>query len=418
MISPGELMTRVRELWRSEVCASAAKETSPDSPVVRAFRDARTRLEADESLDVKQAVEHAVYATEEWMGEHKQTIREMYLSVHDRAISEHELCTLAALTDTEEIAEKIVDLSMEDPESVQSPAARTEQPPGEVSGETDAVTDAAGAHPMHEGRGHQDHAQQGHEQQVDEAWLSDFAEAYGRDAYVHEYVLVRGMGDLKRHAETHRAAFEGLRTVHAQFLGENLTETDFVKTYVPEALVQPDIVDSVRSASIERPQYRKAMIARLSHLHAVLCGAELAEEEAAFLFESEVLDKRLPLDTDVLNDVVTEFVMHGESLRAVIKGLYTSYLGRDAELDEVDEWLFSFRKCPDDSKVRLRKQLCKCHEFHAVITDRIRSSKPDIRTADAFRLLDEALRSVDFMNIDTVNDLDHALETSGVLNDV
>ena len=394
MISPGEVMNVVRELWRNEVCASAAKETNPDAAVVRAFRDARTRLEASEDLGVREAVELAVHSTDEWKSEHEQMVRDMYLSVHDTEIGDDELGSLANMTDGEKIAEKIVDMTP----SKQGAAREVSPAPNEVTASDGVAEEVQSA------------------EQVDECWLHAFAEAYGRDAYVHEYVLVRDMGgDLVRHARTHREAFDGLRAVHTQYLGEDLSESDFVKTYIPRALTQTDIVGEVRTASIKRPKYRQAMVARLSHLHAVLCGAELAEDEATFLFEREVLDKRLPLDTDALNDVVTDFVMHGESLRTVIKGLYGAYLGRDAELDEVDEWLFDFRKTLDDSKSLLRKQLCECHEFHAVIIDMIKSNQPDLRTSDMFRLLDKALTTADFMLIDTVSDLYQALKSCGVL---
>ena len=57
------------------------------------------------------------------------------------------------------------------------------------------------------------------------------------------------------------------------------------------------------------------MVSRLSHLHAVLCGAELNAHEPEHIFLNDVLGQGLPLDTDELNEILVCFITRGKLIR-------------------------------------------------------------------------------------------------------
>jgi hypothetical protein len=385
--NPGDVMKRVREYWGEHVSGLGSADTGPDAPVVQAFRSAWSAVQSGSS-PVDSAVSKAVQSTPQWKDAHRSAVEDIFMSITDRQPSEATLDEITKITDMDEVARRVVDL----------------QAPSEDASSTRASANVCGG----------DVPPELSQPMVDETWIEEFADCYGRDPFVHEYVLVRPIGgDLGVLGKAHHKAFERLRTVHSQYLDENLTEQDFVKTYVPRVYHSQDVPDDVRRDALRRPQYRTAMESRLSSLHLVACGRELSQEEAKYLFEKDVLDKELPLDTDELNNVISAFVQRGEEVRVRVNKLMDLYLQRDADHDEVDVWVFPFRT-QADAESSLRSTLISSNEFHAVLADNIRSHNVNIQTREVFRRLETALSQADLASIESRYDLEDVLEKAGV----
>jgi hypothetical protein len=145
------------------------------------------------------------------------------------------------------------------------------------------------------------------------------------------------------------------------------------------------------------------------------CGCELSDEESKYLFEKDVLDEELPLDTEQLNDVVAAFVRRGEDIKEKVGSIFDIYLRREADRDEIDAWVFPFRT-QSCAEADLRSELVSGHEFHSVLTDTIRDRIPELRSRELFRRLSEALDMPQLRAVQSRYDMDGMLEKAGLFD--
>jgi len=386
----GTLMKQVRAFWRDNVGAAGADDTGADAPVVKAFRSAWDATK-NKQVEAGDAVSRAVWETPEYKHAHQGVVESVFLSIAHRKPSEHETKQFEGVHDAEDIAHKVLEIKEGSDSEESSSSQDAASPTSRDTGGPDQST------PI-----------------VDENWLAQFRNAYGRDAFVHEYVLVRPMKqDLGELAARHKQSFRDLRSVHAKFLDDDLDEHTFVKVYVPRVYHSRDVADEVRRGALVRPKYRSAMQSRLSSLHVVACGSELTEQESAYLFEKDVLEKQLPLDTDELNSIVAAFVRRGEEIEDEIRAITDIYLHREAEQDEVEAWRFKFRTL-EGAESQLRREMVSRHEFHAVLTDTIRTRLPDVRSRELFERVTRALKLPDLAALKSRYDMDSVLERAGI----
>lgn len=381
---PSDVMKLVREFWRESVGLAGSNDMGPEAPVVVAFRAAWAKIQDGRSIS--DSIADSVRATSEWKNAHRSVVSDIYESIMGRLPGSEEIESLEMSHDADEIARRVVALQDADNENHASP------------------------------EGHGPLVSAG-EPEIEEDWMHAFADAFGRDPFVHEYVLVRPMaGDLKARAKTHALAFQQMRDIHIQYLDERISEQTFVKLYVPRIYKEEGVPESVRKIALRRPEYREAMRSRLSSLHMVASGRDLSQHEADYLFDTTVLQKELPLDTGELNDVVSEFVRRGEEIRARIAHLIDVYLRREPDCDEVDDWVFAFRTS-SDADHRLRQELIAGREFHAVLASTILYHLPDMRPRELYRRVDAALSKTDLSTVETRHDFDKALEAAGILEE-
>ena len=374
---PVEVTKVVRQQWADLVSVAGARETTRDAPVMRALANAFHRLSQGRGTDIASAVTEEIHNSDEWTSAHKDTITSMFLSMVGRPPSSQETTALWSTYDTDELADQISDMQ---PNS--DSRARDEDSP--MDPEDDAV---------------------------DDSWMANFEQCYGRDASVYEYIKLRPTSlDMTTCAQRHKECFAAMREVYRQYFDQVLEEREFVKRYVPVALTSgPSLVEDERDRALCTDAYRDAMLSRLSELYAMMSGDNLLDKEVAYLFEERVKGKQLPLDTEELNTIVAEYVNIGESLRAEIQKVFRAYMSRDAHTDEVDAWLPRFRMESGALK-SLKSDLACSHEFHSVVTDIISSSNPHLSRREKFRILGEVLkvRAEDLRKLSSVDEI-HAL---------
>ena len=391
-VPPEQLMAIVRKEWAANVCAAGARQTGSDAPVVAAFRRAWDTTSNGQSISPDTAAKRAVQDSSEYREAHKKSIISIFSSICGHMPAPEVISQLAQMEDATEVAEAVVNM--------QDTSDKAESTPEEAEGSS--VVHIAEAHDVPEP------PEDKHEKEVDTDWMDAFAQAYGRDPMVHEYVLLRPLDiGLTEAASLHTECMHGMMRVFKQFLDTNLTEADFVKAFVPQILTEGmALVSRVRADALQEPQYRKAMLGRLSHLHAVLCGETLSEREADFLFDTQVKGKELPLDTDELNSLVIDFVNVGETIRRDIKGIFAAYLQRDAEVDEVEAWIPACRMT-EGATERLKEQLADSHEFHSVLSDAISSQSPSMSRRDIFKTMAHLLHNcrAQLLNLSCPQDL-------------
>jgi len=228
---------------------------------------------------------------------------------------------------------------------------------------------------------------------IDTEWLERFERAYGRDALVHEYILLRNLEDSDPETlyPLHVAAFERFEDMHRCYLNEHLCEADFVKRFVPAALLDDTLVDAERDLILMSAEYKDNMCTRLDAIHRTLYGEPLLEADA--LFERRVRDARLTLQSSQLNDLVVEFAREGELLASQIANIYVDCLKREPDAWEVSSRLPEFRTDADTATRALKNSLVSSLEFQDVLKDEIRRQAPQLTNARLFRVLEVALQA-------------------------
>lgn len=383
-VSPAEVSTVLRQRWAEEVSAVGARDTSRDAPVMRALQSAIEAMPNIELATVEELVDSVICDTDDWKKVHRQTISTLYESIRGFEPPDSDVEKLWRERDMDRLAERISDMSVDSPCS----AVRD-----------DSDDDAADQIDRPEAKDAED---------VDDAWMAEFADAYGRDATVYEYVRLRPMDmPLNETAQEHRRVFYAMREVYLQYFDRQLDEIEFVRRYVPLALADgTTLVESERQRALDTAEYQQAMLSRLTQLYAMMSGENLSETECAHLFDTRVREKRLPLDTEELSDIVAEYVNASESMRTTIQTIFKTYLDREAHFDELSAWLPRLRMRPDQQTL-LRHELADSHEFHAVLAEIICTQDPHKSRRDQFRTLGEVVRSSgeDLKGVQTADDL-------------
>jgi len=231
---------------------------------------------------------------------------------------------------------------------------------------------------------------------VDEDFVADFAHWFGRDPTVHDYVRVRKLlGTAYTQWDALHAAYaisyQMMRTTHRDYLGEDLTEAEFAKRYVPLALTDPELPPRHRDGVLASEGYRVNMCARLNALQKTLFGDELTPEESDYIFAKYVRTERLELQSDRLNAIMMAFAEQTMQLYATIGTLYHERLGRAPEDDEVKSVLQSFRVDEASAKDALQHFLTRSLEYREVLRAAIVSANPGITVPAVFKKLEAVL---------------------------
>lgn len=322
-------------------------------------------------------VSQAIKSTDQWIDQQQCVIGDMYSAIHNCLPPPEYIPRLLQLDTPDDIASEIQKL----PPLTPHPDYQDEAPP-------------------------EPHL-------VDEEWMASFRIAFGREPYVYEYVHIRNMSGytMDSLAETHATSFSEMQQVYSKYLDSSLSESDFVKRYVPAIYTNADIVQRTMSEALEMPEYRSAMTSRLKSIHEVVTGTPITEVGVDYLFEKDVLGKSLSLDTEVLTEIVAQYIEIGVEITAAIDTLYISFLDRRAETEEVQEWIHSFR-IDENAPTLLRESLAGSHEFHSMLVDLIASMWPAKRKSERFSIL-KRLLDKDLANLGLSQDLENAVVSIG-----
>lgn len=248
---------------------------------------------------------------------------------------------------------------------------------------------------------------------VDVKFMEDFLTEYGREATVYEYVHVRNLMatkflTLKAIGELHYAAYTQLEVVHRELLDESLSEAEFCKRYLPQALTDPSLPVRQREAVLGSSGYRNSMRERLGALHKTRFGEDISDEEGDYMFERSVLQQRLALQSDRLNGVVDAFAEQTTRLYERVTEMYSAILGREPEDQEVRAVLMAFRKDQASAETSLRRELVRSLEYREVLRQEIVRAAPGMSIPSVFKTLDAVLKTSrleDFTTVDAVQNV-------------
>ena len=230
---------------------------------------------------------------------------------------------------------------------------------------------------------------------VDEAWLEAFEKAYGREAFVHEYVLLRNViVDIPPEVmyKKHVDAYTALSDMHRSYLDEHLTESAFVRKFVPQVFIDSTVVDQHLDELLNSADYRNNMCRRLSTIHRALFGEPLTEVESAYLFSKRVLAERLTLQCERLNELIMEFAGETAQLGQVIADCYGECIDRLPDSWEIKECLSDFRGNTESATADLRRRLKASLEFQDLLKRTIQARAPDYTQGQVFKALSEVLK--------------------------
>jgi hypothetical protein len=349
-----KLLNRVRAKWAEDVDASGAWSDELTSGVLVTFKRLQAASGADPTDD---EVAEAVWASDEGVKKQRQMVDEVWALVSDGSAPPTNIYEALAPHKTVEALTPAAEALYADP----APRTITEE-------QTTAV---------------------------DWAWSDAFAAEYGRDPRVPEYVYLRSRapvrGDpsvMRGLAAVHASAFAALSDVHREYLASELSEAQFVRSYVPAvydnaAAVAEDAVMRVT----ESAAYAAAMRARLCHLYELLFDVPLAEGDAQYLFEVRVRSERMPLTTDRLDGLVTAFREEAEEHAADARSAYESLLLRAPTDREAKAQAVPYRIDARGARAALLEELVAGLEFADVVRRAVLAMHPDLAPPDVFAIV-------------------------------
>jgi hypothetical protein len=233
-------------------------------------------------------------------------------------------------------------------------------------------------------------------EEVDEDWLEEFEQAYGREAFVHEYVLVRRLGvPLTELYKRHFQMYQTISDMQRSYLDKHLTESEFVKTFVPAILTDDGVVARYLSDVLRSEDYHDNMCSRLQTVHRALYGEPMTQEESSYLFNKKVLAERLTLQCERLNEIVMDFAKETEDLGFKVIEVYNCWLDRGPDTWEVKECLPLFREDIDKATNNLKERLVASLEFNDLLKRIIQEKAPRLTQAEVFRTLGKLTTGAD-----------------------
>lgn len=248
--------------------------------------------------------------------------------------------------------------------------------------------------------------------EVDETWLVDFEKAYGREAFVHEYVLLRRLDvPLTELYKTHFKMYQTITDIQRSYLDKHLTESEFVKKFVPAVLTDPGVCDLHLSDVLSSSDYHDNMCNRLQTVHRALYGEPMTQDESSYLFTKKVLAEKLTLQCERLNDIVMDFAKETEKLGDKVVEVYMSWLNRLPDSWEIKESLPLFREDVIKASSNLKETLVASLEFNDVLKRIIQDKAPEFTQAEVFRTLAKVLKRDDKTKFTPVEIVEKALST-------
>lgn len=229
-------------------------------------------------------------------------------------------------------------------------------------------------------------------EEVDEEWLVDFEKAYGREAFVHEYVLLRRLGvPLTELYKIHFQMYQTISDIQRSYLDKHLTESEFVKKFVPAVLTEPGVCDRHLDNVLGSKDYHDNMCSRLQTVHRALYGEPMTQDESSYLFNKKVLAERLTLQCERLNEIVMDFAKETEELGDKVIEVYKSWLDRVPDAWEIKDSLPLFREDIVKASNNLKETLVASLEFNVLLKRIIQEKAPSFTQAEVFRTLAKVL---------------------------
>lgn len=233
-------------------------------------------------------------------------------------------------------------------------------------------------------------------EEVDEDWLLEFEKAYGREAFVHEYVLLRKLGvELPELYKTHFQMYQTISDIQRSYLDKHLTESEFVKKFVPTVFTDDQVCDQHLDAVLSSKDYHDNMCSRLQKVHRTLYGEQMTPDESSYLFGKKVLAERLTLQCERLNEIVMDFAKETEELGDKVIEVYKSWLDRIPDAWEVKESLPLFREDVIKASNNLKETLVASLEYNDLLKRIIQEKAPSFTQAEVFRTLGKVLSRTD-----------------------
>jgi hypothetical protein len=359
-----QLLARVRQTWSTDIDPASAWLEDLGAGVIRTYR----ALSESGSPPTDEQITDAVWSSEQGVQRQRKLAAEVFEVVAEREATQDELHAMRGGRSVDEL-ESLAECVLKGGPVPESEEAAAEHPPLTQSAPPEAA------------------------EVVDWAWMDAFHASYGRQPSVPEYMHLRGRAEpLDELAAATSTAFARMAQVHEGYLGDSLDIDRFVREYVPGVF---DRFDDVLQGTIQRvtdsAEYAAAMSSRLSHLHEMHFGTPLCDADAAYAFESRVRSQRLPLTTDALNDVVTDFHEMTEAHGAAMASVYNDTLGRAPAVEEVLRRRAAFREDETAARAALLRDLVGSLEFADVVKREIVSQAPDMSTPLVFATLDRVL---------------------------
>ena len=230
------------------------------------------------------------------------------------------------------------------------------------------------------------------EDQVDEEWLTHFEKAYGREAFVHEYVLLRRVGlPLAEVYKTHFQMYQTISDLQRSYLDKHITESEFVRKFVPKILTEGGVCDQHLNDVLGSKEYHDNMCSRLQTVHRALYGEPMSQDETSYLFSNKVLAERLTLQCERLNEIVVDFAKETDELGDSVIEVYKFWLGRLPDEWEIKASMPLFRADVAGASISLKETLVASLEFNDLIKRIIQEQAPDFTQAEVFRTLAKVL---------------------------
>ncbi len=275
--------------------------------------------------------------------------------------------------------------------------ATSDEPP---ACEPDPVPDEAAPEDSEPDSESEPESEPGGQERVDDAFMRRFYDLYGRDATVYEYVHVRNLTataylTLEAIRELHAAAWAALKVVHYDLLDDTLTEADFCKRYLPQALTDSELPARRRAEVLASEGYRSKMLARREKQHVTLLGEPATAEAAEYMFEREIRSRELSLQSEQVKDIVYAFGKRTVELHDVVCDIYRKVLGREPEEQESRAVLHGFRVDEPGARDALARELVQSLEYREVLRVEIVRVAPELSTPAVFRRLEAVLKLPD-----------------------
>lgn len=268
---------------------------------------------------------------------------------------------------------------------------------------------------------------------------SMFREVFGRSMLVDEYLWYKGtmmqsrmaagrdpvMIDVSNDPDSWRRRMEhdkpgierawaAAKSTYRTFIGEDIQDDDLMRRYV-DVVMKGDAevaANAVRRDVLCSVAYVHAMTARVRAVHADHFGGGMQVDDADV---SIVVEKLRIMNAGLFDDRVQRVVIdHRDLIDAVVTNIYDTYmqvLGRQPDASELDIHVAAHRPLAVAAQTletqlqqlarSLESQLIRSLEFHDVLKNRIRTTRPELLPSEFYRTLASIINKLSDVDVAT-----------------
>jgi hypothetical protein len=226
---------------------------------------------------------------------------------------------------------------------------------------------------------------------------------------LHAYI-----SDIYKH---HYDTFINVRDITSRYLDKELTEDEFISTYLhekdSEAFAEQLVIFIVNS-----PEYKETMCNKIGTLYKTIYDECLVDADIVYIFE-KVKKQMCDVMSEDLNNYIVEFKNETDRLTERIFKIYLDTFEREPDIYEISKYLELYRKNIDKDIESVDKQiemeLKTSLEYHDVIKGKIKNiylekHNKNILPSIVYSILEKVIKSKDIENVDTfiselVNDM-------------